>query len=202
MTAPQIDDDHLPTSSDLQALKSCSVQDVTGKAHRLSDLFDQASSSKTNLVLIFVRHFHCGYCLQYLSVLCEHSAIVNKDPSIKVIVIGHGQPSAIQRYADLTGCAKAGVDIYTDPDKEAFKALGVTKKTLAGLPSGEQLPAYASGKSQLSMVWSSLKEMAGVGTQALKDGGGYSQLGGEFIFDASGESVDNGRGLVCTSGAD
>ena len=183
MTAPQINDDRLPTTADLDKFKSCSLQDSTGKSHPISDLFEQASSNKTKLIVCFVRHFHCGFCLQYCSKICEHTAA--KDPSLKIIVIGHGQSSAIQRYADLTGCAKAGIPVYTDPSKESFKALGVTKKTLAG-PEGGKLPAYASGKSQLAMVWESLKETLGSGTQALK-GGEYSQLGGEFVFDASGE---------------
>lgn len=122
--------------------------------------------------------------MQYLQDLLSHpsSPPQTKDNAkdIQFVVIGHGSYKNIDRYAELTGCAKAGVPVYSDEKKQVFKSLGVTNNA-NGLP--DHSPLYARGKGNYTLVWESLVEMATSPWRLIWSGGDFKQLGGEFVFD-------------------
>ena len=92
-----------------------------------------------------------------------------------ILVIGCGEPSLIDFYAQTTGCQ---FPIYTDPQRSLFKELGMTQTWEMGAK-----PTYmrrSMGSSILSSISQGLRSIpAG---NALKSGN-FSQVGGEFLFE-------------------
>lgn len=180
--------DALPTSDAISHAQSLTLTFSDGLARSVSSIFE-ATADKV-LILIFVRHYHCGMCLQYLQRIVEHPAIKASSKSsplqtktgkeVQFIVVGHGSHENIERYSELTGCKQVGIPIYSDESKDVFKIFGVTKQA-DGLPS--KMPEYANGRSSMGVVWDSLKEMAASPWKLIWSGGDFKQLGGEFIFE-------------------
>ncbi|CAO1630319.1 unnamed protein product [Sympodiomycopsis kandeliae] len=180
--------DALPS---LEAISHAQTLDLTlsdGLTRPISTIFE--STSEKVLILIFVRHYHCGMCLQYLQNVLNHPSIKNTNKSsplktkdgkpVQFVVIGHGSHTNIERYAELTGCKDAGIPIYSDESKKVFKALGVTQSSLQ---KPGKMPEYANGRSFNAMVWDSLKEIASSPWSLMWSGGDFKQLGAEFVFD-------------------
>lgn len=92
-----------------------------------------------------------------------------------ILIIGCGEPSLIDFYAETTGCQ---FPIYTDPQRSLFKELGMTQTWDMGAK-----PTYmrrSMGSSVLMSIAQGLRSIpAG---KALKSGN-FSQVGGEFLFE-------------------
>ncbi|TFY55937.1 hypothetical protein EVG20_g9131 [Dentipellis fragilis] len=101
-----------------------------------------------------------------------------KDASVHVSIVGCGDWKLIQDYKDTTGFKG---EIFADPDRTLYRALGMTTETLKGTPSGEKRRSYLKEgilKNALTSIWRGpLKSPQHIGKQ-----GNISQLGGEFIF--------------------
>lgn len=49
-----------PSQSDLQKAASLPILDASGKSHKFKSLYD----GKRKVLIVFIRHFFCGVCLQ------------------------------------------------------------------------------------------------------------------------------------------
>lgn len=169
-----------PSKSDLQRVADLPVLDASGKSHTFKSLYE----GKPKLLIIFIRHFFCGNCQEYLrtlaSVLTPESLKALPTPT-EILVIGCGQPELIPMYTKETSCP---FPIYADPTKELYKVLGMTRS----LDLGPKSPEYMQMSLPTAIITSFLQALR-AGSKALK-GGSFDQLGGEFI-------LEDGRAVWC-----
>ena len=93
-----------------------------------------------------------------------------------VVIIGCGDPALIEGYAKDTNCP---FQIYTDPKRSLFDALGMTQTLAMGA-----VPAYM--KRPVSSIFSSIvKNVRALPSGLAFKGGNQRQVGGEFLFEPS-----------------
>jgi hypothetical protein len=130
--------------------------------------------------VIFIRHFFCGSCQEYIRAL---AASIKPDELLKLpiptsfAIIGCGDHGLIDFYAKETGCP---FPIYADEANTLYDDLGMATTWAFGTK-----PEYF----RQSMAWVVLGSI----TQGLKHlssglatkGGDTKRVGGEFLFEPS-----------------
>ncbi|KAL1837241.1 hypothetical protein VTJ49DRAFT_4100 [Mycothermus thermophilus] len=167
----------LPTLETIRKIDNYVVLDSDGKSHTFRSLYTGRHTAR-RVLIIFVRHFFCGNCQEYLRTLSESitpSSLLALPQPTFICVVGCGDPALIPMYAAATGCQ---FPIYSDPTRRLYDELGMVR-TLALGPR----PAYAR-QSLFKVIGQSiaqgLKQIpAGL---ALKSGDS-KQVGGEFLFE-------------------
>ncbi|KAI0030974.1 AhpC/TSA antioxidant enzyme-domain-containing protein [Vararia minispora EC-137] len=154
------------------------VFDTTGEKVKFGSLFEDQKT-----VVIFIRHFFCGSCMQYVSALAKVRPEALNDVGVKIVLIGCGKWNLIQNYKAETGFAN---DVYANPDRTLYNALNMTYN-LNLTPAGQRKASYV----QLGMItnvvrslkWAILKNPTN-----LTKGGPAAQNGGDFVL---------GPGQIC-----
>ncbi|KAL2758256.1 hypothetical protein ACRALDRAFT_1074926 [Sodiomyces alcalophilus JCM 7366] len=167
----------LPTQETLRKLDDYVVLDRDGRSHTFKSLYSGRNVAR-RMLIIFVRHFLCGNCQEYLRTLSESvttDALLGLPVSTFITIIGCGDPAMIQAYAEATNCR---FPIYTDPKRYLYRVLGMTRTWELG-----EKPAYIK-RSFAGLVTSSifqgLKQLpSGLATKS----GDSKQVGGEFLFE-------------------
>ena len=177
-------DDTLPSEDAVSQALACSVHDGKGNAHLLSSLV----SKHPRTIIVFVRHHHCGVCMEYVR-LCSkndrlHSTTKEGEAQTQVIVIGHGTWEGIDRYRKLSDCA---FNMYSSQDQRVYTALGMTRRFLGKTDTTQKAP-YLGDKSELSVTMSSLYERITSGANMFK-GGDIALLGGECVLEGGEQGV-------------
>ncbi|KAH8987096.1 AhpC/TSA antioxidant enzyme-domain-containing protein, partial [Lactarius hatsudake] len=144
-------------------------------------------------VVIFIRHFWCPLCQDYLTSLMrdgDHAALSRS--GVRLIVIGCGSYGLIRSYRQIF---RLPYELYVDasPGQELYRALGMgqapsgahkTRPATEGSSTGSYVRHGAM--SGLAMV---VAHALRVGMPVWARGGDAAQLGGEFVL---------GPGLSCT----
>ena len=152
-------------------VSSLSVFDQYGASHAFSSLYTAVDVQQT--LFIFIRHFFCGSCKEYVCALSQLS------PSpIPLVIIGCGQPTLIERYAKDTNCP---FPIYADPTRKLYDGLGMIRT----LSLGEKKPDYIQS-SFLGNILKSAVSQFSAGT-AMFQGGDIHQVGGEYLINREGK---------------
>ncbi|KAI0275467.1 AhpC/TSA antioxidant enzyme-domain-containing protein [Gloeopeniophorella convolvens] len=165
-SAPTIDAKTLETAADVQ------VFDIKGEKIRFGDIF---ATQKT--IVVFIRHFFCGNCMQYVAQLTTIREEALKEAGTKIILVGCGDWKLIGNYKNDT---EFKGDIYANPDRKLYDTLGMISN-LKSTPGGEEKRSYIK-RGLLSITLYSirrgpLKNPSHIGKQ-----GNISQLGGDFVF--------------------
>ncbi|KAI4164405.1 MAG: hypothetical protein LQ342_002052 [Letrouitia transgressa] len=169
-----------PSKADLEKVADHPVLDADGKPHKFKSLYTSNPNVKQTLI-IFIRHFFCGNCQEYLRSLSTSitpSTLSSLDVPTQIVIIGCGQPELIPMYIKETECS---FPIYSDPTKVLYQKLGMTRT----LSLGERHPEYMQYSLPSAIVrafYQSLKS----GRNMLR-GGDYWQVGGEFLFEREGQ---------------
>ncbi|KAI9812862.1 MAG: hypothetical protein M1827_004380 [Pycnora praestabilis] len=167
---------NIPTQADLDKVANLPVLDVNGASRPFQSLYSGDKEAKRILIL-FVRHFFCGNCQEYLRTLCSSitpESLLSLSTLTEIVVIGCGQPDLIPMYTETANCP---FPIYADPTRKLYDQLGMSRT----LNLGPKKPDYI----QASFATNTLRSIyQGVmsGTGAFQ-GGNYKQVGGEFLFD-------------------
>ncbi|KAK0636336.1 AhpC/TSA antioxidant enzyme-domain-containing protein [Bombardia bombarda] len=184
----------LPSAATLAKIANYVVLDRDGKSHTFRSLYTGTHAAR-RVLLIFVRHFFCGQCQEYLRTLSASitpDALLRLPVSTFIAVIGCGDPALIDMYAAETGCP---FPIYADPTRKLYDELGMIR-TLALGPK----PAYIRKsliKSSVASIVQGLKQLRnGLATKA----GDARQIGGEFLFEPVA-GVLQSPGVVGTGGS-
>ncbi|PWY74269.1 hypothetical protein BO70DRAFT_341059 [Aspergillus heteromorphus CBS 117.55] len=182
-------DDQLPSAETLDQVASYTVLDREHKEHSFRDLYAGVDAAPRTLV-IFVRHFFCGSCQEYLRSLSDTITpdfLAQLPTRTAVVIVGCGDPGLIDHYAAETGCP---FPIYSDPTAQLYEALGMVSSLALG-----PRPAYIrKGMARIvaESVWQALKYVpSGLATKA----GDSRQIGGEFLFE-SDPSQGEGKDLT------
>ncbi|KAF1935877.1 hypothetical protein EJ02DRAFT_459985 [Clathrospora elynae] len=127
-------------------------------------------------LIIFIRHFFCGNCQEYLRTL---SSSIKPDDLLAlptptaIIVLGCGRPELIPMYMEATSCP---FPIYADPTRKLYDYLGMTRTFDLGAR-----PQYMQTHLLINSMQSIFQGLS-TGRKALK-GGDFKQVGGEFLFE-------------------
>ncbi|BGP02705.1 hypothetical protein NBRC10513v2_003800 [Rhodotorula toruloides] len=163
----------LPTADEVSAASSVTILDASGHELPLGTLFQNEKGGMA--VVIFIRHFLCGLCQDYISFLSHKLSPSSLAASnIKLSIVGCGDYKFIENYRKQLDCP---FEIYADPCKKAYEALGMTHRTL---DLGDKAPEYAK-RGMVSNVVGSIASAFKMGR--FTSAGDIKQLGGEFVFE-------------------
>lgn len=138
----------------LNKLKVC---DEAGRSIPLSDLYENC------VLLIFIRHFMCGSCKDYVSYISAHQF------SVPVKIIGCGDYSLIQEYRKETKCP---YPVYADKSRQTYAHLGFF----------ESLSQADKGEYMTSPISKSVSNVAMHPLQFMRSGN-IRQNGGEMLME-------------------
>ncbi|RMZ70358.1 TSA antioxidant enzyme-domain-containing [Pyrenophora seminiperda CCB06] len=165
----------IPTEKDLSAVGDLLILDAQGKSTPFKDIY-QAPHVASRQLIIFIRHFFCGNCQEYIRTLASS---IKPDDLLKlptptsITVIGCGRPDLIPMYIETTGCP---FPIYAEPTRKLYDHLGMTRTLTLG-----SKPQYMQTHVLINSVQSIFQGLS-TGRKALK-GGDFKQVGGEFLFE-------------------
>lgn len=165
----------IPTEKDLKRVDDLLVLDSKGQSRPFKDLY-RGEGVAPRQMIIFVRHFFCGNCQEYLRELSAsitpESLLALPEPTF-ITVIGCGRPDLIDMYTSTTSCP---FPIYADPTRKLYDYLGMTRTLDLG-----KKPNYIQSNLFVTSVQSIIQGLK-TGGNALK-GGDIKQVGGEFLFE-------------------
>lgn len=164
------------------AATSLPVLDLNGTSHPFSTLYTTDNPNQQTL-LIFIRHFFCGICKEYISGLSQTDGITPNELSAvnkRLIIISCGQPNLIEQYAKDTNCP---FPIYVDPTQKLYDALGMIRT----LSLGDKKPDYVKS-SFLSVLAKSVRSKLSAGSSMFQ-GGNIQQVGGEYLINNQGDII-------------
>ncbi|KAF1967830.1 hypothetical protein BU23DRAFT_558996 [Bimuria novae-zelandiae CBS 107.79] len=167
--------DEIPTEKDIKRVETLVVLDASGQSRPFKDLY-QGEGVAPRQLIIFIRHFFCGNCQEYLRELSAsitpESLLTLPEPTF-ITVIGCGRPELIEMYTQTTNCP---FPIYADPTRKLYDLLNMTRTLDLG-----KKPEYFQSNMLFTTVQSIVQGLK-TGSNALK-GGDLKQVGGEFLFD-------------------
>ncbi|TFY73429.1 hypothetical protein EWM64_g10583, partial [Hericium alpestre] len=76
---------------------------------------------------------------QYVAQIAQVPQDALKNASVNIAVMGCGEWKLIQNYKDMTGFQG---EIYADPERKLYHALGMTTENLQSTPAGEKKRSY------------------------------------------------------------
>jgi len=160
----------IPTSGEISAASAFDVFDDKGNKVSFGSLH-----AERRTLIIFIRHFYCGMCLNYVIQLAEMPKTTLEETKTDLVIIGCGEWKVLDTYRKNTGF---GGRIYADPSRALYRHFGMTEN----LSSKVQDEAKASYVQDATAV--TLKSMGRMITQPAGWGkqGNISQNGGDFIF--------------------
>jgi L-rhamnose 1-dehydrogenase len=124
-SAPTPVNDTPPSAETLAKAKSLPLQDAEGNEHLVSSLMGDSKK----LLIIFLRHLHCGFCREYVRACGKNEVLrattTGENKSLKVVVISHGSYEGINRYKEVSDCP---FDMYVDSNKNFYTAFGLTRR--------------------------------------------------------------------------
>ncbi|KAF2502406.1 hypothetical protein BU16DRAFT_7415 [Lophium mytilinum] len=169
-----------PTQADLEKCADMLVLDAQGASRPFKSLYAGEGVAPRQLI-IFVRHFFCGQCQEYLRTLSSSitpESLLSLDTPTFITVIGCGRPDLIEMYTETTSCP---FPIYADPTRKLYDTLGMTRTLDLG-----KKPQYTTAGLFATTVQSIMQGLRS-GRQVM-NGGDYKQVGGEFLFE-NGEVI-------------
>lgn len=188
----------------------CSSDGSSVKFGSLFGADDHSTLPTQQVLVIFIRHFFCGNCQEYIRRLSSaespfhpsqktasttnahsttNSSKVVARSAPAVIVIGPGLPSLIKSYANVTQCP---YPIYSDPSTRLYDMLGMYRT----LSLGDKAPEYIQHSLLAGAVKSAWQIVRRVGTGDAMGGGDWHVNGGEFVF----VRTDQGHGSLRREG--
>ncbi|KKA28226.1 hypothetical protein TD95_005411 [Thielaviopsis punctulata] len=169
--------DDLPPNDVMRKIGDLQLLDKNGNPHA----FEKIVSGAERTLVIFVRHFFCGNCQEYIRGLSAEIQPEALPVNSAIVIIGCGDPQLINMYVDATGCK---YPLYTDPERKVFDRLGMIKTLQLG-----KKPKYMK-QSMTAMVMSSIAQgLRQIPTGLAHRSGDHRQVGGEFMFETAAEGV-------------
>ncbi|KAI9710730.1 MAG: hypothetical protein M1820_002563 [Bogoriella megaspora] len=170
----------LPTKSEWSRCAEEPVLDVEGKEQPFGSLYANEAGPSRHLI-IFVRHFFCGNCQEYLRTLSTAippSSLNQLTTPTTITVIGCGEPALIPLYTSATSCP---YPIFTNPTRTLYSTLGMIRT----LDLGSKKPEYIQ-RSIFGAAVQSIIQGLRSGRNALKSGD-FWQVGGELMVECEGK---------------
>jgi peroxiredoxin len=164
------------------AAVSLPVLDSNGTPYLFSTLYTTDNYNQQTL-FIFIRHFFCGSCKEYISALSQEGGLTPNELSSankRLVIIGCGQPNLIEQYTKDTKCP---FSIYADPTRKLYDAFGMIRT----LSLGDKKPDYIKSSFLSSLTKSALSQLSA--GSAMFQGGDIYQVGGEYLINERGDII-------------
>ncbi|EGG11969.1 uncharacterized protein MELLADRAFT_101809 [Melampsora larici-populina 98AG31] len=167
--------------------------------------FNQILDPNFRTIVIFLRHFRCPFCQQYIKKLSEISLhnqnLMMFRYKIRIILIGQGDYKMINPYKALYNCP---FPIYSDPNQNhpLYKSLGMQSGSFFTKSPSLSSVSYLDHLSIFELFIMALKvhlffgylslmgifgcvqnDKQNATKMPLRYGGDLKQLGGEFVFE-------------------
>jgi hypothetical protein len=123
---------------------------------------------KARTVTTFVRHFGCLFCHQAVDDLVEHLPRILRRGA-RVVVVGNGSIAQARRFFDEKALPREGVDVVTDPEREAYRAADFERGLASAFLSRGSLRAFREARREGHKVTGLF--------------GDLTQLGGTMVTD-------------------
>ncbi|EIW60261.1 uncharacterized protein TRAVEDRAFT_120108 [Trametes versicolor FP-101664 SS1] len=162
----------IPATDVLAKAAALNVFDQSGKEVSFGSLIQDQKT-----VVVFIRHFFCGVCQQYVTQLASVRKEAFDEASVRLIVIGCGDWKLIKNYCETAGFTYA---MYADPSRALYHTFGLVE-SLDRTPAGQPKRSYV-GKSFIAGVLKSIWDGPLKNPQNIGKNGNISQLGGDFVF--------------------
>ncbi|CAF1065714.1 unnamed protein product [Didymodactylos carnosus] len=167
INTPSVND--VPSIDMLEQTAEIPVFSADGASHSFSSIYAERPT-----LVIFLRHFFCGVCQEYVRDVCaqiqpDELAACNK----AIVFIGCGQPSLIKLYNEETSCS---FPVYAEPTRALYEKLGMIQTLALG-----NKPEYMKS-SLIGLSLASIVQAVKSGSGAFK-GGNIQQIGGEFLIE-------------------
>ncbi|EAW92661.1 chromosome 9 open reading frame 21, isoform CRA_a [Homo sapiens] len=127
------------------AVAELPVLDARGQRVPFGALFRERRA-----VVVFVRHFLCYICKEYVEDLAKIPRSFLQEANVTLIVIGQSSYHHIEPFCKLTGYSH---EIYVDPEREIYKRLGMKR--------GEEIASSGSLQSLWRAVTGPLFDFQG-----------------------------------------
>lgn len=111
------------------AVAELPVLDASGRRVTFGALFRERRA-----VVVFVRHFLCYVCKEYVEDLAKIPKSFLREADVTLIVIGQSSYHHIEPFCKLTGYSH---EIYVDPEREIYKRLGMKRGEEISSSSGQ-----------------------------------------------------------------
>ncbi|KAG6064314.1 hypothetical protein E4U32_000338 [Claviceps aff. humidiphila group G2b] len=170
-------DDEIPSKETIAKVAEYRLQDKHGNLTPFKDLY-RGSDQKRRVLVIFIRHFYCGNCQEYLRSLAASvtpESLSSLPVSTSIVAIGCGDPALIDMYVETT---KWPFDIYTDTTASLFRELGMTKTLALG-----KKPGYIKKGFFVNVLHSVGQALRSIPNGLAHKSGDQRQVGGEFLFE-------------------
>lgn len=166
---------------------SRSSSDITSRSSTtFVDHHAQVSAqSHRRTLVIFIRHFLCGNCQEYLLRLSSHPLLSRSNlakHNLSVAIIGCGSPSHIVSYRALTKIPEDW-GMYADPSTELYNSLGMQRS----LKLGDRRPVYIQRTLTGNMLRSVIQGVKRMPKGDVGKAGAWDINGGEFLFESRSE---------------
>jgi len=168
----------LPTETSLSEAAKLEVFDEKGTKIPFGTLI-----SKQKTVVVFIRHFFCGMCQNFVAQLADIPKDIQEQAGVKIIVIGCGDYPLIPNYRNNSNFYG---EVYAEPTRKLYRTLGMTLQNFDATPKDQTPKTYVAKNKMAGIarsIWG-IRNPLHIGKQ-----GNFSQLGGEFIM---------GPGNVCS----
>ncbi|KAK4053600.1 hypothetical protein OIO90_003839 [Microbotryomycetes sp. JL221] len=188
----------LPTKQQIELAEKCLLIGESGQQVEFGELVRE----RGRVVVVFLRHFWCGLCAQYVKALRTASRnLVSAAsgtsistgqsptpavPPLYILLITSGSPNLIPIYRSRLDCP---FPIYVDRKRTLYKTLGMNLKTWN--PGKDKDKGSYVQISMGQNVAESFK--SAVAMRAYP--GSQKQLGGEFVFSTNEAESDD---IVCS----
>ncbi|KAG5962538.1 hypothetical protein E4U58_003831 [Claviceps cyperi] len=170
-------DDEIPSKKTITKVDDYLVLDKHGESTPFKDLY-RGNGQKRRVLVIFIRHFYCGNCQEYLRSLAASitpESLSSLPVSTSIVAIGCGDPALIDMYVETT---KWPFEIYTDPSASLFRELGMTKTLALG-----KKPDYIKKGFFVNILHSVEQALRSIPEGLALKSGDQRQVGGEFLFE-------------------
>ncbi|KAK7509701.1 AhpC/TSA antioxidant enzyme-domain-containing protein [Phyllosticta citriasiana] len=167
----------LPSQKDVDLCADMLVLGADGESRPFKSLYS-GEGVATRQLIIFVRHFFCGNCQEFLRTLCASitpDALLALETPTFITIVGCGRPELIPAYARTTGCP---FPIFADPTTSLYAQLGMQRSLSLGHKKPEYLNRTSVVQTTVAGIYQSIKS----GRGALQ-GGDIRQIGGEVLFE-------------------
>lgn len=149
-----------------------------------------SSDPSAQHLIIFIRHFFCGNCQEYLRrLVCEPclSPANLAERNTRVTIIGCGKYSLIASYRRVTKVPQSW-QIFTDPTTDLYRVLGMHRT----LSLGKRSPRYIQRSLTSGMLQSVVQGMRRIPEGDVMGAGSLSVNGGEFLFSLKQDGSHTG----------
>ncbi|XP_054843062.1 peroxiredoxin-like 2C [Eublepharis macularius] len=158
---------------ELRDASSCLVVDAAGKKIPFGALYQQQKT-----IVVFVRHFLCYACKEYVEDLGKIPKEFLQDANVRLVVIGQSSHHHIKPFCNLTGYPH---EMFVDPEREIYRALGMKR-------GEESIISAHSPHVKSNLLSGSIKSMwRALASPAFDFQGDPAQQGGTLILGPGNE---------------